>query len=175
MNIIVAIDEHYAIGRNGDLLCHMRADLQHFKALTTGHTVVMGSKTYLSLPRRPLPGRRNIVLTRQDAALFEGAEVVRSIEEILILNHQNAPNHSDHEMFIIGGGEIYRQMMPYADRLYITRIHHTWDDADTFFPTIDESQWSVESEERHQADEQNPYDYTFQTYRRRTNSGEPNL
>lgn len=168
MNIIVAIDEHYAIGRNGDLLCHMRADLQHFKALTIGHTVVMGSKTYLSLPRRPLPGRRNIVLTRQDAALFEGAEVVRSIEDILALN---SPAN---EIFIIGGGEIYRQMMPYADRLYITRIHHTWDDADTFFPTIDESQWSVESEERHQADEQNPYDYTFQTYSRRTKSGESN-
>ncbi len=169
MNIIVAIDEHYAIGRNGDLLCHMRADLQHFKALTTGHTVVMGSKTYLSLPRCPLPGRRNIVLTRQDAALFEGAEVVRSIEDILALN---SPAN---EIFVIGGGEVYRQLMPYADRLYITRIHHTWDDADTFFPTIDESQWSVESEERHQADEQNPYDYTFQTYCRRTNSGEPNL
>ena len=169
MNIIVAIDEHYAIGRNGDLLCHMRADLQHFKALTTGHTVVMGSKTYLSLPRRPLPGRRNIVLTRQDAALFEGAEVVRSIEDILALN---SPAN---EIFIIGGGEVYRQLMPYAERLYITRIHHTWDDADTFFPTIDKSQWSVESEERHQADEQNPYDYTFRTYRRRTNSGEPNL
>ena len=146
----------------------MRADLQHFKALTIGHTVVMGSKTYLSLPRRPLPGRRNIVLTRQDAALFEGAEVVRSIEDILALN---SPAN---EIFIIGGGEIYRQMMPYADRLYITRIHHTWDDADTFFPTIDESQWSVESEERHQADEQNPYDYTFQTYSRRTKSGESN-
>lgn len=169
MNIIVAIDEHYAIGRNGDLLCHMRADLQHFKALTTGHTVVMGSKTYLSLPRRPLPGRRNIVLTRQDAALFEGAEVVRSIEDILALN---SPAN---EIFVIGGGEVYRQLMPYADRLYITRIHHTWDDADTFFPTIDESQWSVESEERHQADEQNPYDYTFQTYCRRTKSGESNL
>ena len=169
MNIIVAIDEHYAIGRNGDLLCHMRADLQHFKALTTGHSVVMGSKTYLSLPRRPLPGRRNIVLTRQDAALFEGAEVVRSIEDILALN---SPAN---EIFVIGGGEVYRQLMPYADRLYITRIHHTWDDADTFFPMIDESQWSVESEERHQADEQNPYDYTFQTYCRRTNSGEPNL
>ena len=147
----------------------MRADLQHFKALTTGHTVVMGSKTYLSLPRRPLPGRRNIVLTRQDAALFEGAEVVRSIEDILALN---SPAN---EIFVIGGGEVYRQLMPYADRLYITRIHHTWDDADTFFPMIDESQWSVESEERHQADEQNPYDYTFQTYCRRTKSGEPNL
>ncbi len=95
--------------------------------------------------------------------------MVRSIEDILALN---SPAN---EIFVIGGGEVYRQLMPYADRLYITRIHHTWDDADTFFPTIDESQWSVESEERHQADEQNPYDYTFQTYCRRTNSGEPNL
>ncbi len=163
ISIIVAIDEHYAIGRNGDLLCHMRSDLQHFKALTTGHTVVMGSRTYLSLPRRPLPGRRNIVLTRQDAALFEGAEVVRNIEDIPVLNNQNNP---DHEMFVIGGGEVYRQMMPYADRIYLTRIHHTWDDADTFFPPIDENQWVAESEETHEADEQNPFAYTFITYKR---------
>ena len=83
MNLIVAIDEQNAIGKQGNLLCHLSADLKHFKALTTGHTVVMGSRTYLSLPRHPLPNRRNIVLTHQDAALFEGAEVVRSIEEIL--------------------------------------------------------------------------------------------
>ena len=89
--------------------------------------------------------------------------MVRNIEDIPVLNNQNNP---DHEMFVIGGGEVYRQMMPYADRIYLTRIHHTWDDADTFFPPIDENQWVAESEETHEADEQNPFAYTFITYKR---------
>ena len=134
----------------------MSADLKHFKALTTGHTVVMGSRTYLSLPRRPLPNRRNIVLTHQDAALFEGAEVVRRIEDILALNknsNQNIPFAPiapvtpdtpiipDDELFIIGGGQVYEQLLPFSDKLYITRIHHTFPDADTFFPAIDPILW----------------------------------
>ena len=158
--LIVAISDNYAIGRNGDLLCHMRSDLQHFKELTTGHTVIMGSKTYLSLPRRPLPGRRNIVLTRHPSPALDGAEIADSVEQVLRMVE------NEQQTFVIGGGEIYRQMMPYADILFITRIHHTWDDADTFFPTIDNAQWNVESEERHEPDEQNPFAYTYQTYKR---------
>ena len=157
MNLIVAIDEQNAIGKGGDLLCHLSADLKHFKALTTGHTVVMGSRTYLSLPRRPLPDRRNIVLTRQDASLFEGAEVVRSVEEILALKD---------EVFIIGGGQVYEQLLPYADRLYITRIRHTFPEADTFFPVIDYSQLQLVSREAFPADDKNPYEYSFEEYRR---------
>lgn len=155
MNLIVAIDEQNAIGKGGDLLCHLSADLKHFKALTTGHTVVMGSRTYLSLPRRPLPDRRNIVLTRQDASLFDGAEVVRSVEEILALKD---------EVFIIGGGQVYEQLLPYADRLYITRIRHTFPDADTFFPAIDYSRWQLVSREAFPADDKNPYEYSFEEY-----------
>ncbi len=150
----------------------------------------MGSRTYLSLPRRPLPNRRNIVLTRQDAALFEGAEVVRSVDEILNLNNPNAlntpntpnsptspnsPNSPtvpttpiipDNEIFIIGGGQVYEQLLPYTNRLYITRIHHTFPDADTFFPAIDYSQWQLVSRETFPADDKNRYDYSFEEYRR---------
>ena len=145
----------------------MSADLKHFKALTTGHTVVMGSRTYLFLPRRPLPNRRNIVLTHQDAALFEGAEVVRSIEDILALNknsNSNSPIIPDDELFIIGGGQVYEQLLPYSDRLYITRIHHTFPDADTFFPAIDLARWQLVSTESFPADDKNPYDYSFEEY-----------
>ena len=181
MNLIVAIDEQNAIGKGGGLLCHLSADLKHFKALTTGHTVVMGSRTYLSLPRRPLPDRRNIVLTRQDAALFEGAEVARSVEDIVSMDNQNNPNHQgiqnnpnflssqtdiDNEIFIIGGGQVYEQMLPYADRLYVTRIHHTFPDADTFFPAIAPARWHLVSTESFPADDKNPYEFSFEEYER---------
>ena len=169
LNIIVAIDEQNAIGKGGSLLCHLSADLKHFKALTTGHTVVMGSRTYLSLPRRPLPNRRNVVLTRQDAALFEGAEIVRSIEEIVAMNNQKmpvTPIDTDNEIFIIGGGQVYEQMLPYADRLYLTCIHHTFPDADTFFPAIDMNSWQLVSRETFSADDNNPYDFSFEEYLR---------
>ena len=173
MNLIVAIDEQNAIGKQGNLLCHLSADLKHFKALTTGHTVVMGSRTYLSLPRRPLPNRRNIVLTHQDAALFEGAEVVRSIEDILALNKNSNPIASitpdtpiipDDALFIIGGGQVYEQLLPFSDKLYITRIHHTFPDADTFFPAIDPTLWQLVCTEYFPADDKNPYDYSFEEY-----------
>lgn len=173
MNIIVAIDEQNAIGKGGDLLCHLPADLKHFKSLTTGHTVVMGSRTYMSLPRRPLPNRRNIVLTRQDANLFEGAEVVRSVEEILnlsVLNNRNRPNNTDisdipdNEIFIIGGGQVYEQLLPYTDRLYITRICHAFPEADTFFPVISHNEWNLVSTESFPADDKNPYAYRFEEY-----------
>lgn len=167
MNLIVAIDEQNAIGKQGNLLCHLSADLKHFKALTTGHTVVMGSRTYLSLPRRPLPNRRNVVLTHQDASLFEGAEVVRSIEDILALNknsNSNSPIILDDELFIIGGGQVYEQLLPFSDRLYITRIHHTFPDADTFFPAIDPTLWQLVSTEYFPADDKNLYDYSFEEY-----------
>ena len=158
LNIIVAISENNAIGKAGDLLCHMSDDLRHFKQLTTGHTVVMGSHTYLSLPRRPLPNRRNIVLTSRTDAAWEGTEVARSVEEVL------AMTANEEQVFIIGGGVVYRQFLPMADKLFVTHIHHTWDDADTFFPAIDTAQWRCVSEETHPADDRNPYPYTFAEY-----------
>lgn len=162
ISIIVAIAENYAIGKQGDLLCHMPEDLKHFKQITSGHTVMMGERTYLSLPKHPLPNRRNIVLTDVQGKTFEGAEMAYSLDEMQALVR------ADEEAFVIGGGMVYRQMMPRADKLYITHIHHSWEDADTFFPEIKDTEWVLKSAERHSADEHNPYDYTFAEYIRRS-------
>ncbi len=161
ISIIVAIAENYAIGRKGDLLCHMPEDLKHFKQITSGKTVMMGERTFFSLPKHPLPNRRNIVLTDVQGKAFEGAEAVYSLDEMI-----NAVK-GEEEAFVIGGGMVYRQMMEHADKLYITRIHHSWEDADTFFPEIKEEEWELTSAERHEADDKNPYAYTFCTYNKR--------
>lgn len=161
ISIIVAIAENYAIGKKGDLLCHMPADLKHFKDITSGKTVMMGERTFFSLPKHPLPNRRNIVLTDVAGKTFEGAEAVYSIDEMVKCIQ------GEEEAFVIGGGMVYRQMMPLTDKLYITHIHHSWEDADTFFPEIKESEWKLLNAERHFADEKNPYNYTFATYGRR--------
>ena len=161
ISIIVAIAEKNEIGRKGDLLCHMPNDLKHFKQITSGCTVIMGKRTFFSLPKHPLPNRRNIVITDIEGEQFEGAEAAYSIEGAVALADK------DKENFIIGGGMVYRQFMPVADKLYITHIHHTWPDADTFFPEIDPAIWKLVAEEKHEADENNPYDYTFAEYVRR--------
>lgn len=166
ISIIVAIAENYAIGKKGDLLCHMPADLKHFKEITSGKTVMMGERTFYSLPKHPLPNRRNIVLTDVHGKTFEGAEAVYSIEE-LVKSIKPKANSQEEEAFVIGGGMVYRQMMPLADKLYITHIHHSWEDADTFFPEIKESEWKLLNAEKHYADEKNPYDFTFAEYGRR--------
>lgn len=160
ISIIVAISENNAIGKQGGLLCHLPEDLKHFKMITTGHPVLMGERTYLSLPVRPLPNRRNIVLTDNPDFQAEGVEIVHSIPEAQALTQGNE------EFFVIGGGMVYRQFFPLADKLYITLIHNAWVDADTFFPEIKASEWKKISEENHLADDKNPYDYTFTEYLR---------
>ncbi len=160
ISIIVAIAENYAIGKKGDLLCHLPADLKHFKEITSGKTVLMGERTFYSLPKHPLPNRRNIVLTDVAGKTFEGAEAVYSLQDLCV------KVQGEEEAFVIGGGMVYRQMMPIADKLYITHIHHSWDDADTFFPEIKEDEWKLISSEEHKADEKNPYDFTFAEYER---------
>ena len=166
ISIIVAIAENYAIGKKGDLLCHMPADLKHFKEITSGKTVLMGERTFFSLPKHPLPNRRNIVLTDIVGKTFDGAEAVYSIDD-LRSKIEELKSQGENEVFVIGGGMVYRQMMPLADKLYITHIHHSWEDADTFFPEIKSDEWQLLSAERHPADEKNPYDYTFAEYGRR--------
>lgn len=162
ISIIVAIaDGNNAIGRQGDLLCHLPNDLKHFKQITAGHTVMMGKRTYFSLPKHPLPNRRNIVISDVLGEQIEGAEMAYSIEQALALTDPLE------ETFIIGGGMVYRQFMPLADKLYITHIHHLWEDADTFFPAIEPQVWKQISAEKHQTDEKNPYDYTFAEYVRK--------
>ena len=169
ISIIVAIDEHNAIGRKGDLLCHLPEDLRHFKQVTAGATVIMGERTFFSLPRHPLPNRRNIVLTDVPGRTFDGAEVAYSIPEALQM-----ADH-DRENFIIGGGMIYRQFFPLANKLYITHIAHTFPDADTFFPLITDDQWCPLSPDQathgiatHDADEQHPFPFRFAEYMRRS-------
>lgn len=158
INLIVAIAENNAIGIAGDLLCHLPNDLKHFKEITTGATVVMGKNTFFSLPRRPLPNRRNIVLTTDTEFTYENTEVAHSIEQLYTMLND------EEEVFIIGGGKVYEQFINTVDKLYVTHIHHTWEDADTFFPKIDPNTWQCVSEEHHEADEKHLYPYTFAVY-----------
>lgn len=186
ISIIVAISEENAIGKQGGLLCHLPNDLKHFKTVTSGSTVIMGERTFLSLPinkttgTHALPNRRNIVITDNKEHAYEGAEMAYSIEDAIKLSTFNCPTSrllstfnsqlstsKASEAFVIGGGMVYRQFMPLADKLYITHIHHSWSDADTFFPEIKESEWQLVSAERQEADENNPYPHTFAVYTRR--------
>ena len=155
--IIVAIGENNAIGKNNQLLWHMPKDLKHFKDVTSGRTIIMGRKTFDSVGK-PLPRRRNIVVTRQDITI-PGCEVVKSIEDGLALCK------GEDEVFIGGGAEIYQLAMHLTDRMYLTIIHQNFD-ADTFFPEIDYKQWKETAREDYQPDEKNPYPYSFITLER---------
>ena len=161
VSIIVAIAENNAIGNNNELLCHLPEDLKYFKKITSGQTVIMGKKTWFSLPKRPLPNRRNIVLTDIPDEIIPGSETVRSIEEALDICD------ADKENFIIGGGTVYRQFLPFAQKLYITHIYHEFE-ADTYFEPIDPVIWNQISIEPHSGDESNPFPYAFAVYLRRT-------
>ena len=161
ISLIAAVAADGAIGRNNELLCHLPADLKHFKSLTLDHTIVMGRRTFESLPGGALPRRRNVVLTSQPHALPDTVTVCRSLQEALDLAMP------DEVLFIIGGATVYRQFMPQADRLYITEIHHTFPDADAFFPPIDKTVWQETAREDFPADERHAYPYSFVTYERR--------
>lgn len=160
VTIIAALGRDRAIGRKGDLAFHIREDMRHFKALTTGHTVVMGRKTFESLPKGALPDRRNIVITRNLDFSAPGIERAESLEEALSLA-------AGDEIFIIGGGEIYRQTMAVADRLELTLIDADSPDADTFFPEYDGGEWEKCSEGETKTDEKNGLRYSFICYCRR--------
>lgn len=153
ISIIVAIARNFAIGKNNDLLFHLPNDLKRFKQITSGHTIIMGRNTLLSLPKWPLPNRRHIVITDDPEDNFPGCEIVFSIEEA-ILKVQN-----EKEAFIIGGGSIYRQFYPFAGKLYLTLVHKDFD-ADIFFPEIDYSGWEEISCEDFY-DDKNDFDYSY--------------
>lgn len=158
VSIIVAVAENGVIGDKNALLWHISEDLKHFKALTTGHPVVMGRRTYESLGR-PLPNRRNVVVTRQEIAL-PGCEVVHSLEEALALFP------SDEEVFITGGAQIYAEALPLADRFYLTRVMHAYE-GDTRFPAWDESAWRLVRSESFPSGREYPWPFAFETYERR--------
>ncbi|MFV0378196.1 MAG: dihydrofolate reductase [Mangrovibacterium sp.] len=153
LSMIVAIAQNGAIGKNNDLLFHLSGDLKRFKAITSGHTIIMGRKTLLSLPKWPLPNRRHIVISSNPQAQFEGCETVTSIAEAL------ARIEGDQEAFVIGGGSIYQQFYPLCSRIYLTKVYADFD-ADTFFPDLNEADWTVESLEKHH-DEHNNFDYAY--------------
>ncbi len=158
VSIIAAVAENNVIGRDNALPWRLPADLKHFKALTTGHSIIMGRKTWESLGR-PLPNRVSIVVTRTPELEAPGATVVRSLE--MALEHCS----EDKEVFLIGGEAIFREGLETADRIYLTRIHATIE-GDVFFPEDWVSRWKLTSEERHSADEKNPYDFSFQIFER---------
>ncbi len=137
ISIIVAVARDGAIGRGGDLLWHISDDLKRFKQLTNGHAIIMGRKTYESLPKRPLPHRRNIVISRNPEYKAEGADVFTSLEEAL------ESCRSEEEVFIIGGATIYALALPIATRLYLTEIDADCADADTWFPPFNSNDWEL--------------------------------
>ncbi len=160
IHAIVAIDENGAIGRQGDLLCHLPADMRHFKDITMGHSIVMGRKTFESFPRRPLPGRQNIVITRNPGFQYPGVTVVHSLDEAL----QAAQTDT---AFIIGGAQVYEMALPQVDVLHLTLIHARWASADVFFPALDMSQWREVAREHHASDHRNAYEFDFITLQRK--------
>lgn len=154
ISIIVAIAANRAIGKDNRLLWHLPDDLKRFKKLTTGHTLIMGRNTFLSLPNGALPNRRHIVISDVAEESFEGCEMAGSIEEAIELAG------SSEECFVIGGGMVYKQFLPIAGKLYLTRVHASFE-ADTFFPEIDFSQWKTLATEEVEAGKHNPYKHSY--------------
>ncbi|MDD4759190.1 MAG: dihydrofolate reductase [Bacteroidaceae bacterium] len=159
INLIVCIARNGAIGYNNHLLYHLRDDLKHFKELTTGHTVLMGRRTFESLPKGALPNRRNIVLTKQNL-YWPGTEVFSSLQDAL--NHCSP----DEDVFIIGGHSVYRDALTLADNLFLTEVDDTPSEADTFFPKLKRENWKETAREHHEANEQNERPYDFVTLHR---------
>lgn len=157
VSIIVAVDNNYAIGNQNQLLCHLPADLAYFKKTTTGHHIIMGRKTYESIGKA-LPNRTNIIISRNESYEASGCIVVKSLQEAIDLAKKN----NESELFITGGGTIYKEAMSLADRLYITKIDHQFN-ADTYFP-IPGDEWQISKTESRKADEKNKFDFTFQLF-----------
>ena len=161
ISIIVAIADNYGIGKDNKLLWHISDDLKHFKQITSGHTVVMGKNTYESLPIRPLPKRKNIVITDVPNEVIEGCEMAYSINEAVEKMDEDAEN------FIMGGASIYRQFFQLADKLYITKVF-TQPEADTYFPEIKESEWELTEKSETYTDPNNGLSFVFMNYVRRS-------
>lgn len=155
---IVAMSENRVIGRDNQLPWHLPADLRHFKQITLGSPIVMGRNTFLSIGR-PLPGRRNIIISRNPDFQAAGCEVFHSVDEAL------AALATHPAIFIIGGAQLYQTLLPSTDRLHLTLIHENFE-GDAFFPEIDSSEWQEMVREKHGADAENPYSYSFITLER---------
>lgn len=161
LSLIVAMDKNNVIGKNNDMPWHLPNDLKHFKETTLGHTMIMGRKTFDSIGR-VLPGRKTIVLTRNEQKFPEGVDVIHSLEEALAMIKENEKE----EIFVIGGGELFKEMLAYADKLYVTVIDEAFE-GDVYFPKIDLEIWEEVSKEKGLKDEKNKYDYYFIEYNRK--------
>lgn len=161
ITIIAALAQNNAIGFENKLIYWLPNDLKRFKALTTGHTIIMGRKTFESLPKGALPNRRNIVLSRQNNYSAPGAEVFPSLDKAL------STCTDSEEVFIIGGSSLYTEALDRADRLCLTHIEDTPAQADAFFPTIDPQRWHIVKDEIHEKDEKHQYGYHFMDYERK--------
>lgn len=153
--MIVAIDENNGIGKGGDQLAYISADLKRFKNLTTGHTILMGRKTFEALPKGALPNRRNVVITRQEGYTAPGADVVSSLDDALALCK------NDEKVFVIGGGEVYKAFLPKTDELYLTVIHHAFKDVDVFFPNYQHQGWKEMHNEGPLTDDKSGLQYSY--------------
>ncbi len=160
ISIIVAIAKNNAIGKDNDLIWHISDDLKRFKALTSGHTVIMGRNTWNSLPRRPLPKRRNIVLTHDVTFAEEGAEVAHSLQQVLEMVRD------EEEAFIMGGAAVYRQFLPFVNHIYVTWVWQDFD-ADVYFPVIDMSVFAKVSESEVFVDAESGLRFSYADYQRR--------
>lgn len=160
LTIIVAAAENNVIGKDNQLIWHLSDDLKRFKKLTSGHHIIMGRKTFESFPK-PLPNRTHIVITRQkNYKVPKGVIVVHTMKEAV-----SAATVADAEPFVIGGGEIYKQAIPFATKIELTRVHHEFE-GDTFFPEIDMKNWKEVSNTFHKQDDKHDYEFSFITYER---------
>ncbi len=160
ISIIAAVADNRAIGVGDKLIYWLPNDLKRFKSLTTGHTIVMGRRTFSSLPKGALPNRRNVVLSRSLSDL-SGAEVFGSLDEAL------SSCADTEEVYVIGGASVYAQALPLADRLCLTRVYDTPSEADVFFPAFSEDDWKEAFREDHAADERHSHPYSFIDYERK--------
>lgn len=163
LTMIVAASTNNAIGKNNELLWRLPDDLRYFKNMTWGMPVIMGRKTFESLSGEPLPGRINIVVTRQKGWSKDKVVTVSSLKDAVFFSQQ----HNYKEVLIAGGGEIYREALPLAGKVYLTRVHATFNDADTYFPELNPLQWHRSSFQDFQANEKHAYPYTFEVWEKK--------
>lgn len=159
LSIIAAMDKNRVLGLKNDIPWHIPHDLKRFKKITSGHTVIMGRKTFESLPG-PLPKRRNVIITSRKDYIAPGIEVVKSIEDAIRIADKNQEN------FVVGGADIYEQFLPFADKLYLTHIDAEFE-GDIYFPEIDYSNWKLVEEEYHVTDDEKKIPFSYKTYVRR--------
>lgn len=162
VSAIAAVAKNGVIGKGNDIPWYLSSDLRYFKRTTLNHHIIMGRKTFQSMGR-PLPKRTNIVVTRDPFFIASNCIVARSVEEALAIARDNG----EEEVFIIGGGQIYELSLPYWDRIYYTEVEVEVEDGEVFFPELDHSAWRLISEEPHEADEKNDYNYNFKVFERK--------